>query len=564
MKENCDVLIVGAGPTGLTLACELLRHGLRARIVDLSEHPTVYSKAQLVQARTLEIFEDIGVVEPFLKKGVFLQGFSIYDREKKRIAHLPFHASELASRFSQVLSIPQRETELILAAEAEGRGLTVERQVRLVEFKQDHEGVTATLAHADGRTEEARARWIIGCDGAHSTVRKQLDLPFEGETYEQRIIQADVRIDWDFRHAEDEAIGFISANGLIAAFPLPGEGRYRVLTFLQPDEVMEPTLETFQHLLSTRGPEGSRVSEPAWMVDFRIHRRLAPQYRVGRAFIAGDAAHIHSPAGGQGMNNGIQDAYNLAWKLALFDRGQAREAVLDSYEAERHPVAESMLKGTDTITRRFGDLVSLRNPIAVGLRAQIMGFISGLDMVQSRATRVVSMLEINYRESPIVAEDHVSAWAAAIPTNPDPEAPGVRDVWEFESGPAPGDRAGDVALADGTRLHSLLRGTAHTLLLFDGATASPEGYKRMTDIATEVAARYGDRLKVHMITPHASRPEGLDWEGSVVLDGECAIHRQYGARSECLYLIRPDKHVGYRCQPASRDKLFDYLERLYP
>lgn len=567
MIENPDVLIVGAGPVGLTMANELARHGLSCRLVDQNEGPSVYSKAQVVHARTLEIFEDMGVIERFVDKGVFLQGVTIYNPELRRIAHVPFHAPEIDSRYTQTLSIPQRDTELILAAEAQRRGISVERKVRLVELHQDAEGVTSTLEHADGdadtRSESVRSRWIIGADGAHSTVRKQLSLPFEGDTYEQRVIQADVRVDWDFRHADDEVVAFIGPNGLLGCFPLPGEHRYRVLTFLNADQVMEPTLETFQRLLDERGPKGTKVSDPKWMVDFRIHRRMVPHYRVGRAFLAGDAAHIHSPAGGQGMNNGIQDAYNLAWKLALAHRGLARDAVLDSYEAERHPIAAAALRGTDRATRRAAEMMSLRHPLALELRAQVIGFITSLEMVQHRVSRLMSMLEVAYTDSPIIGEDHVSAWAAAMPKSDDPEAPGVRDVWDFESGPAPGDRAADVALPGGARLYQVMAGTSHALLLFDGAVASPEGYRRMLVIARSVGERYGSRIAVHMVTPHETRPAALDWDGSVVLDAENAVHRRYGARSECLYLIRPDKHVAYRCQPADGEKLAAFLDTIF-
>jgi hypothetical protein len=192
-----------------------------------------------------------------------------------------------------------------------------------------------------------------------------------------------------------------------------------------------------------------------------------------------------------------------------------------------------------------------------------MKFISGLDMVQHKVSRLISMLEVSYPDSPIVGEDHISAWAAAIPKTSDPEAPTVRDVWDFENGPAPGHRAGDVALPDGARLHTSLRGAAHSLLLFDGAVASPEGYQRMTSIARAVTERYKGLIVPHIITPHPERPQGLDWDGSTLLDAEGAIHRHYGARAECLYLVRPDKHVAYRCQPADGDKLLDYLGRIF-
>lgn len=558
-----DALVVGAGPVGLVMASELSRYGLSCRIVDQSEGPSIWSKAQVIHARTLEVLEDAGLLGPILERGQPVAGVNIFTPELQRIVH--FSIGGIDSPFPYVLSLSQRDTELLLAEQLETqRGIRIERKVRLDGFTQDGEGVTASLVHADGRTEEVRAGYLLGCDGAHSTVRKGLGLELEGSTYPQRLLQADVRVDLPHAAPADEIVLFLGPAGLIALFPLPpGERRYRLITFLDPEGPeadAEPTLEVFQRLMAERGPKGAQVSDPAWMVDFRIHCRMVRRYRKGRAFLAGDAAHIHSPAGGQGMNTGIQDAYNLAWKLGLVRRGLAGDSLLDSYEAERRPVAEAVLRGTDTATKGLATVLGMKNPLAIELRNQLMRFVTGFGFVQSEATRNLSMIAVGYPGSPVVGEDQPSLLSSLAGRGESPDIPS----WiHFGDGPAPGQRVPDMPLGEGEgRLFDLLRGTHHTLLLFDGAARTEEGYQRFSRLDARIRARLGEGVRVHAIVPDRARPEALAEGVHVLLDPEGALHRRFGARTECLYLIRPDGYVGYRCQPADEAKLEAYLDRV--
>ncbi len=553
-----DALVVGAGPVGLVMASELRRHGLSCRIIDKADAPSIWSKAQVIHARTLECFQDMGVVDEILARGRPVSGSRITTPELQAIARVELGGID--SPYPYFLSLSQRETELLLAKHLERTyDVHIERNVTLEGFTQDADGVLAKLVHLDGSIEEVRVPWILGCDGAHSAVRKTLGLSFEGSTYEQRIVQADVRVDFPHAVHDDEIAIFLGSRGMLAFFPLPGEHRYRMLSF-DPGDERPVDIELFKALLLDRGPKGAELSDPAWMVDFRIHCRLAERYRVGRAFLSGDAAHIHSPAGGQGMNMGIQDAYNLAWKLALVQRGRAKETILDSYEAERRPIAESVLRTTDASTKGLATVISLKNPIALGIRNHLMNFVTSLDVVKGRAGRSLSQIEIGYPKSPIVGQDQVSLWSVGVGGSA--EHPGLSDWVHFGDGPAPGTRVPDMPIGEKT-LFDVLRGPQHTLLCFDGAAATEEGYHRLAQIIAQAQNRLGDGVKAFVVVPAPTRPEGLAPEIPVLCDADGEMHRRFGARSECLYLVRPDGYVAYRCQPADEHRFSAYLDRLY-
>jgi 2-polyprenyl-6-methoxyphenol hydroxylase-like FAD-dependent oxidoreductase len=555
--DAIDVLVVGAGPTGLTLAGELLRRGLKVRIVDSAPAATEQSRALAVHARTLEIFDDLGIADELIAAGKKVIGATFWSGGTEPIARVDFES--IPSRHSYLLLVAQAETERALGRLLERRGGAVERGVQLTTLRQDGTGVTAQLTPAGGgEPTEVRAAWVVGCDGAHSTVRKVVGIPFAGDTYDEHLLLADVKIAWDVR--DDRVSSWLGEEGLVACFPLAG-GRWRVVgTAQRGDESKEPpALETIQAMVRLLSGTPATVSDPAWLARFRIHCRQAAHYRDDRVFLAGDAAHIHSPFGGQGMNLGIQDAHNLAWKLALVHRGDARGLLLDTYERERHAVGRAVLTTTDAATK----VGILKSAPARGARDQFARLLTGFEAVQHRIAETVSEVAVRY-ESAIVREDATSLLNARLGSAAGGETPTLGTVREFAAGPRAGRRApdGKVTLAGegGTkRLLSILDARRHTVLLFDGRSASAEGYARMASIDAAVRARHPDLVDVKLVTPRSARPAELPAELSVLLDPDGELERAYAAGTECLYVVRPDLCVGYRSQPADEAKLLAWL-----
>ena len=535
-----DVLVIGAGPTGLMMGSELARHSIKCRVVEKTTGPSELSRALAIHARTLEIFESLGIADQFLTAGVKAHGGSVY-AGGKRIVHFEF--SKLESRYNYALMLPQDQTELLLARHLETLGLKVERGVELTALKQDADSVTATLRLADGSEESCRAQYLIGCDGAHSTVRHALKLGFEGAEYEESFALADVKVDSSM--PDDEIIGFGSEKGIVFFFPIT-HGRYRLIADVESVGAGNPSVEDLQKIVDEKCHLEARLHDPNWTAYFKIHRRQATSYRVGRAFLAGDAAHIHSPAGGQGMNTGLQDAYNLAWKIALTMKGIVKPRVLDSYAEERHSVGRQVLRTTDAMTR----LLELRNPVVTAIRDRVVSALSSTEVFQSMASRNMSELAVNYRNSPIVGEYHEGIFDS---------------IAMLGGGPRAGDRAPDadgLRLADGNtvRWFELLRGDTHKLLLF--GVHSPDAAK-IVSVANEIAGRYGQHVTTYLAAPADTAANIAGWNGAVIVDSGGALQRAYHAVAPGAYLIRPDGYVGYRAFPPEASHLKEFLARIF-
>lgn len=549
---SVDILIVGAGPTGLLLAAQLARYGIKPRLVDKNPEPSKTSKAIAVFARTLEIFDHLGIAEEAMKRGRKLNQFNFY-ADRKRIVDLPL--DRLDSFLPLVLCLPQSQTEDILGRLVENLGVKIERSVTFTGLKQDADGVTATLCHPDGREEHCRASWLIGCDGARSTVRQEAGLVDEGANIPGLFILADAETNWSL--SPNEVHIFLNSDGVFAVFPLPEENYWRVIADLPPDRSLpeDPDLKVFEQLANERSRLETQLTNPLWTSTFRIRQRMVGKCRAGRVFVAGDALSSHSPVGGQGMNTGLQDAYNLAWKLALVIQNQARAELLDSYQAEREPISKSLLAVTGLATRA----ITVRNPIFTQARDRIAKFATSFESVQQRIRNTVSELNVNYRNSPIVQEDH------PFLIHLHPNEPSLRDWWDFRTQPKAGERAPDVMIetVDGAkRLFQVLSDLKHNLLLFGGKVAQKVNCAKLSQIAQQVEEKFRDRIDVHIVLLNSLIPEELEWFKSILLDPQGKCHHRYSATGECLYLIRPDGYIGYRTQPADVSKLWAYLQKI--
>src|SRR5215831_892801 len=389
--SDIDILIVGAGPVGLFLASECARHDLRWRLVETHAFQSEHSKALAIFPRTLEILDMAGIVAPFLDAANRVTSVTVTSHER-RLAHMRFTPEETPYPF--VGMVPQNVTEALLADELKRKGGRVEYETTFLSAEQDDDSVSATLDHK-GEPLVIHASFLVGCDGAHSAVRRMLNVPLEGGEYDAAFMLADVETNDGF--PADELQLCPSEFGPLAIFPMSATRR-RIVATIDRAEGDAPSLDLVRRTLAQRAPLGIEALSLRWSSYFRIHHRQAARLRVGRMFIAGDAAHIHSPFGGQGMNTGLQDVWNLAWKLDLAVRGRATENLMDSYTTERRPVIKQVIETTDYLTKVMGT----PNKFAQALRNTVIPMVSRLAPFQHAFVQRLSELGIDYHGSAIV------------------------------------------------------------------------------------------------------------------------------------------------------------------
>lgn len=388
---DTDILIVGAGPVGLFLANECARRNLRWRIVETHPSQSLHSKALAIFPRTLEIFDMAGVVQPFLQVANKVTSVAMITHGHT-LAQMPFKPEETPYPF--VAMVPQDVTEKILAEELQRKGGKVEYETTLVSARQESDFVEATLDRRGERTT-VRSAFLVGCDGAHSAVRKSINIHLEGGEYADTFMLADIETNEAL--AADQLQLCPSEFGPAAIFPMSSTRRRLVATIKQ-QEGEAPSLELVRKVLAERAPTGIEALSLHWSSYFHIHHRHAAKLRVGRIFIAGDAAHIHSPFGGQGMNTGLHDVWNLVWKLDLFLRHHGTEQLLESYSAERLPVIANVIATTDRLTKVMGT----PSRFAQTLRNAVIPMVSRLAPFQHAFVQRLSELGIAYADSPLV------------------------------------------------------------------------------------------------------------------------------------------------------------------
>jgi len=389
--NDTDVLIVGAGPVGLFLANECCRRGLQWRIIEEHSSQSEHSKALAIFPRTLEIFDMAGIVAPFLEIANRVTSVAIMTHERT-LARMRFEPRE--SPYAFVAMVPQNVTESLLVQELQRKGRGVEYETTFVSAEQQDNGVSVTLSHKGGLSK-LQSSFVVGCDGARSQVRQALNLPLEGGEYDATLMLAD--IETNEMLPADELQLCPSEFGPVAIFPM-SVNRRRIVATIEHPEGDAPSLDLVRRVLSQRAPGGIEAYALHWSSYFHIHHRHAARLRVGRIFIAGDAAHIHSPFGGQGMNTGLHDVWNLVWKLDLFLRGHGNERLLDSYSAERLPIIKDVIETTDFLTKVLGT----PNKFAQALRDTVIPMVSRLAPFQHAFVQRLSELGISYHGSPIV------------------------------------------------------------------------------------------------------------------------------------------------------------------
>ncbi len=390
-EADVDVLIAGAGPVGLFLANECARRGLRWRLVEARPSQSMYSKALAIFPRTLEILDMAGLAGPFMEVANRVTSVAVMVHGRT-LAHMPFAPQE--SPYPLIAMVPQNVTERLLVEQLKGRGGAVEYNTSFVSAAEHDDHVRVTLEH-NGQRSDVTSRFVVGCDGAHSAVRHLLNLPFDGAQYNDLFMLADIQSNQGL--PSDQLQLCPSEFGPLAIFPMSATRR-RIVATIDTAEGDVPSLDLVRTLLRQRAPAGLEAEALHWSSFFRVHHRHVAQLRVGRIFIAGDAAHIHSPFGGQGMNTGLHDVWNLAWKLDLVVRGHGSDQLLDSYSAERLPVITQVIETTHRLTQAMGT----PSRLAQLLRDAVIPMVSRLAPFQHAFVQRLSELGIAYHGSPIV------------------------------------------------------------------------------------------------------------------------------------------------------------------
>lgn len=535
-EPDVDVLVVGAGPVGLTLAGELARAGVSHRLVDRSPEPSPLSRAAGIHSRTLELLELSGTVEPFLDEGLEVRRGEIATDGTVRAT---LELDELGVRYPFILDLPQARTEALLTEHLESLGGALERGVELVDLHQDEAGVDAELRRVDGSTEAVRCRWIVGCDGGHSTVRDLVPTALKGSFKGQRFLLVDAECDWDVEWPVLRMS--LGRHGLAGSFPFRGRRARFFAQLLDHDVGDEVSLDQAEEILVDQLSPTLRLTEAHWITPITLHHGQVPRYRFGRVLLAGDAAHIHSPAGGQGMNTGMQDAWNLAWKLALVSRG-AGEALLDSYDAERHPVGARVVRLTSAASR----LATVRAPGLDHLRNALMTAMVGHAGPRHRFEAGLAELDVDCSNSPIVGE-HVAAGVGhplrtAEGDEVDPIQPGARLP----------DVDGLVGLdGEPTRLAAHLVPGSHTALVVVPPGAGDGAADERVRLAELVGGALGDLAEVVLVAAAAAElVGGASGAGPVVLaDPDGRVAQALGLAETTAVLVRPDGYVGFLSVP---------------
>ena len=513
--SRLPVMIVGAGPTGLMMACELKRHNIPFRIIDKKSGPTQGSNATWIQTRTLEIFDVIGIADRFLKIGHQCDTINFYAKGKQ-INNIPL--TKIDSSYPFILMLPQSETERVLNETLEQSKIRVERSLELVNVKQINNGVVSTVRFANGDTENITSHWLIGCDGANSTVREKCQISFLGEDIPEQFMVADAQMSSHLSTNEihvffDKGTIFPDKGTLFSAFPWD-TNKYRLSANLYLSHPRQRfTEQEVREVVAERTYGNFIVDKVSWISPFWIHGKIVNKMHIGSIFLAGDAAHIHSPAGGQGMNTGLQDAFNLAWKLALVIRDKSKSSLLDTYQSERYPVVKNIVNETEFFTKMI-----LFDKSFFSKLKKFSNKITKRPFLTKRISEKLTQVDIQYKKSPIIHYKEK--------TNP--------------KSPRQGKRAPDVTINDSKKLYEYLHNSLHNILLFTGQKPTKNNLLKIKKLQKLLSKQFPKLVKTFIITN-----EKINNFDNIIIDTYGVTHKKYDVKKPTIFIVRPDNYISY-------------------
>ncbi len=507
-----DVLIVGAGPTGLSLACQLARHGIDFVIVEKNESVTSYSKAIGVHARTLEIYEQIGLAQKAIAEGSVAGRVRLLAGGEVRGEADLSTIGEGMSAYPFILMLEQSKNERLLYEYLQSVEKEVRWQTELEPFSQNESGVSARVKTASGESQTINAKYLVGCDGARSPTRHALGLKFEGSTFERMFYVADTQVDWGFSH--DALHACLAKDSFVLFFPLKGEKRYRIVGVF-PEEFAKHEGDVLYEEIEQHVKDNTRleldIHDVEWFSTYKVHTRHIENFCAGRCYFAGDAAHVHSPVGAQGMNTGIQDGYNLAWKLALVLKGEADERLLTTYNEERLENAKRLLQTTDRMFQFVAGSDWFLEFLRTNVLPSVAGFMFSFDAIKKLIFPVVSQIGINYRHSSL-----------------------SRHIGDEDFEVKAGDRL-PYFVVDGKSVYDKLQQPKfHWLVFSDSESESPSSQ-------TENELLKRDLVEVH---PMRLSPQ---------------LAEVFGTDKPFNLLLRPDNYIGFISTGTSTNQVLTYL-----
>jgi 2-polyprenyl-6-methoxyphenol hydroxylase-like FAD-dependent oxidoreductase len=522
--NNIDVLIVGAGPTGLMMASQLAVRNISFRIIDKNEHSSRYSGAMILQARSIEIIEQLGLAKKAILDGTVANEI-IFVFNGRQIASINIKNLGLGfTEYPYLLMIEQPKIEKLFIDFITNLNVEVERELELVNFTEHTDGIVSTLKHSDGKEEQIKSKYIVGADGSHSVVRKQLNIPFNGITYPIPLFITDCHAHFDFSH---DVICFSISKGAIAGFFPLADGKWRIDGAFtgKSDSKYAFTFNDIEKEFAKRTQIEIQLYDPQWFSVFHSSNRIADTFRLKRCFLAGDSAHVQSPIGAQGMNSGMQDAYNLAWKLALVIQNKAKPILLDTYSAERKPVAKNLLRFTnkvfkivinqDYFTRNFRMhtlpfLLKFINPLIRNIKVRRLFF------------EIISEIGIRYNKS-VLCRKRLS------------------DYFSFK--PKCGERL--------------------PYLIFNQNGKEVNIQKKITGKSFHLFIFNKNKLSTKIINVVNKYKDVLTFEHIDFTKGTKNVYRYFGVRESGLILVRPDMHIAFVSLKTDTKMLEDYLQNIF-